>query len=74
MSVIQFESVVEGNVIRIPDQYVDQIPARVAVTIVDVDKPSLFEYNKAAIRDIEAASMSSMGFWDNQDDEVWENV
>ena len=39
MSVIQFESVVEGDVIRIPEQYIDQIPARVAVTLVDVEKP-----------------------------------
>ena len=27
-----------------------------------------------AIRDIEAASMSSTGFWDNPDDEVWDYV
>ena len=39
MSVIQFESVVEDNLIRIPEQYIDQIPARVAVTLVDVEKP-----------------------------------
>ena len=39
MSVIQFESVVEGNVIRIPEQYIDKISARVTVTLVDVEKP-----------------------------------
>ena len=39
MSVIQFESAVEGNLIRIPEQYIDQISARVAVTLVDVEKP-----------------------------------
>ena len=74
MSVIQFETTVEDNLIRIPEQYIGQIPAKVAVTLVDVEKSSLFEYNKAAIHDIEAASMSSMGFWDNQYDEVWDNV
>ena len=72
MSVIQFETVVEDNLIRIPEQYIDQISARVTVTVVNAEKPGLFEYNKAAIRDIETACMSSMGFWDNQYDEVWE--
>ena len=41
MSVIQFESAVEGNVIRIPEQYIDQIPARVIVKLFDVEKPRL---------------------------------
>jgi hypothetical protein len=39
MSVIQFESVVEGNIIRIPEQYKGQITNLVAVTLVDIDKP-----------------------------------
>ena len=39
MSVIQFESVVEGDIIRIPEQYINQVPAIVAVTLVDVEKP-----------------------------------
>ncbi|MCL1806085.1 MAG: DUF2281 domain-containing protein [Oscillospiraceae bacterium] len=30
--------------------------------------------DKRAIRDIESASLSSTGFWDNNDDEVWDNV
>jgi hypothetical protein len=30
--------------------------------------------DRTAIQDIEAASMSSTGFWDNLDDEVWDNV
>lgn len=38
MSVIQFESVVEGDIIRIPKQYLSQIPYIVAVTLVDVEK------------------------------------
>jgi len=41
MTVIQFESIVEGNLIRIPEEYVDQIPERVAVTLVDWEKPLL---------------------------------
>ena len=74
MSVIHFETNRDGNLIRIPDQYMDKISNRIAVTLIDVEKSILYEYDKAVIRDIEAASMSSMGFWDNQDDEVWDNV
>ena len=39
MPVIQFESVVEGDVIRIHEQYIGQISNRVAVTLIDVEKP-----------------------------------
>ena len=39
MPVIQFESRVEGNVIRIPEEYVGQMPATVTVSFVDVEKP-----------------------------------
>jgi hypothetical protein len=39
MSVIQFESVVEGNIIRIPEEYIGQIPAMVTVTLIDAEKP-----------------------------------
>ena len=39
MSVIQFESVVEGNVIRIPEQYIGKIPDMIAITLTDAEKP-----------------------------------
>ena len=38
MAVIQFESVVEGDIIRIPEQYIDQISTRVAVTLENIVK------------------------------------
>jgi len=41
MAIIQFESTVEGNMKRIPEEYVDQIPARVAVTLEEGQKPRL---------------------------------
>ena len=41
MSVIQFEPVVEGNIIRIPERYIGQISTKVTVTLVDVEKPRL---------------------------------
>ena len=39
MAVIQFETDREDNLIRIPEQYADQISVRVAVTLVDVEEP-----------------------------------
>jgi hypothetical protein len=41
MPVIQFESTIEGNLIRIPERYMEQIPARVTVTLIDVENPKL---------------------------------
>ena len=41
MSVIQFESRVEGNVIRIPDQYMDKIPDMITVSLVEVEEPQV---------------------------------
>jgi len=41
MSVIQFESAVEGNLIRIPEKYVGQMPATVTVSFVDMEEPRL---------------------------------
>ena len=74
MPSIQFEVDIEDNLIRIPEQYINQIPTRVSVTLVDAEKPSLFEHDKAVFHDLEAASMSSMDFWDNEFDEVWDYV
>ena len=53
MSVIQFESVVEGDIIRIPAQYIGKIPARVAVTLVDVEKPRLKPKTRKELPSIE---------------------
>jgi len=43
MASIQFETTVdlENYSIRIPEQYIDQIPARVTVTFDDEEKPRL---------------------------------
>ena len=38
MSVIQFESVVEGNVIRIPEEYVNAIQSGTKVTVRSNDR------------------------------------
>ena len=41
MAVIQFETDRENDLIRIPEQYINQIPIRVSVTLDDVEKPRL---------------------------------
>ena len=41
MSVTQFETTREGNLIRIPEQYMDKIPAVITVSFVDVEEPQL---------------------------------
>jgi hypothetical protein len=38
MSVVHFETTRDGNLIRIPEQYMDQIPDRITVTLGDVEK------------------------------------
>jgi hypothetical protein len=39
MSVTQFESPVEGDIIRVPKEYIGQIPSMVTVSFVNVEKP-----------------------------------
>ena len=39
MTIVQFESTVEGNLIRIPEEYIDQIPSKVTVTLAEVERP-----------------------------------
>jgi hypothetical protein len=46
MSVIQFETTVEDNVIRIPEEYIGQIPAMVTVTLIDAEKPRFMPKTK----------------------------
>ena len=41
MSSVQFEADRENDLIRIPEQYINQIPIRVSVTLDDVEKPRL---------------------------------
>jgi hypothetical protein len=46
MSVIQFDSVVEGDIIRIPEEYIGQIPAMVTVMLMDAEKPRFMPKTK----------------------------
>jgi hypothetical protein len=41
MSVIRFESVIEDNMIRIPEEYIGRIPSAVTVTLtlMDAERP-----------------------------------
>jgi len=47
MSVIQFESVVEGNLIRIPEEYVNTIHSGTKVTVRSCDHPKRFQNCRA---------------------------
>jgi len=41
MSVIHFETNREGNMIRIPEQYMDKIPDMITVSFVEAGEPRL---------------------------------
>ena len=41
MSAIQFESAVNDGIIKIPEQYMDRIPAIVHVTLIDAKEARL---------------------------------
>ena len=41
MSITQFKTTREGNLIRIPEQYIDRIPAMVTVSFVEVEEPQM---------------------------------
>ena len=41
MAIVKFETDRENDLIRIPEQYINQIPIRVSVTLDDVEKPRL---------------------------------
>ena len=44
---IQFETVIESGVIRVPEQYVKSIPASVVVTISPASEPFLVKGSKS---------------------------
>ena len=51
-----------------------QVPENQLCEVLDFLMFLRLKNDKSAIRDIETASLSSIGFWDNTDDEVWDNV
>ena len=38
---IQFETIIESGIIRIPEQFIKAIPANVRVTLAPVDEPQI---------------------------------
>ena len=60
--------------IEIIHNLLDNVPEDQLPEVVDFLMFLKLRSNKAAIQDIEAASMSSTGFWDSIDDEVWDHV
>ena len=60
--------------IEIVNRLVNDIPETQLTDLIDFLMFLRLKNDKSAILDIENASLSSTGFWDNPDDEVWGNV
>ena len=60
--------------IEIINKLIDDIPENQLSDIIDYLVLLKLKNDKADIADIEAASLSGTGFWDNSDDEVWDYV
>ena len=65
--VIQFETIVERGIIRIPDQYITSFPSAVKVTVAPVNKPSIKIGAKSKAGEIDSADFSALkGFEDDK--------
>ncbi|MCL2792091.1 MAG: hypothetical protein FWD87_03295 [Spirochaetaceae bacterium] len=60
--------------IEIINNLINDVPENQLPEIIDFLMFLKLKNDKMVIQDIAAASMSSIGFWDNPDDEVWDNV
>jgi len=60
--------------IEIINKLIDNFPENQLADIIDYLMFLKLKNDNVAIEDIEAASISSTGFWDNSDDEVWDYV
>ena len=58
--VIQFETIVERGIIRIPDQYITSFPSAVKVTVAPVNKPSIKIGAKSKAGEIDSADFSAL--------------
>jgi len=54
---------------------IEEMPEKEVVEVIDFVGYLRLKREKAVIKDIEKASESSLGFWNNEiDEEVWNNV
>jgi len=60
--------------IEIVNRLINDIPESQLSSLIDYLMFLRLKNDKSAIKDIEAASISSTAFWNNPDDEVWDNV
>jgi len=60
--------------IEIINKLLDDVPDNQLAEIIDFLMFLKLKSEKSTIQDVESASMSSTGFWDNIDDEVWNHV
>ena len=62
------------NKIEIINSLLSSVSESQLTEIIDFLMFLKLKSDKAAIQDVEAASISSTAFWDNMDDEVWDHV
>ena len=60
--------------LEIINSLIKEVPENQFTDIIDFLMFLRHKNGKSVIKDIRDASMSSTGFWDNPDDEVWDNV
>jgi len=60
--------------IEIINTLINEVPESQLPDIIDFLLYLRLKNDRAAIKDIEAAGISSTGFWDNPDDEAWDHV
>lgn len=51
-----------------------EVPENQLLEVLDYLMFLKLKNDNTIISDVETASLSSIGFWDNADDEVWDNV
>ena len=60
--------------IEVINTLLNDVPENQLPDIIDFLMFLKMKNDNSVIMDVEEASMSSVGFWDNPDDEVWDHV
>ena len=60
--------------IEIINRLINEVPESQFTDVIEFLMFLKLKNDKSIIHDIETASISSTGFWDNPDDEVWNHV
>jgi len=68
------EIVARMSQIEVVNKLIKDVPEAQLTEVIDFLMFLRLKNDKSLIQDFVNASMSSTGFWDNPDDEVWDNV